>query len=205
MHLRRGFLAVAAAALVLGAASGAQATYTYTVGVTPGTSPTFMTTASGTTINVTLQPGSSGSPLSGTNGINLIQNVHLTATGTTPIPTGNYNYSLDIAITNTDVAGTNTGHFTVTGTLKDDGAGINASTGVLTNTFLTDTPVSLTIGATLFTIPFNSLTYSVPTVNGTDGAIGALVTAAIPEPTSLTLLGTGALGFLGYLRRRKTA
>lgn len=83
--------------------------------------------------------------------------------------------------------------FTVT-----DGAGVNVSDFVAVDTCYKPTPSS-----TCEAIYFSS---DIIGPSGKTGDVGALIGTttmpSVPEPSSLALLGTGALGFAGVLRRK---
>jgi hypothetical protein len=87
--------------------------------------------------------------------------------------------------------------------------------------FLTPTPVALNFNSVSSSLPFTGVDPALKMFNGTTPNIGAVngvsgpdalyqwqgnnsfTTTAAPEPASLTLLGVGAVGLLGYGRRKR--
>ncbi len=183
-------LAIAATTvLALGASSFADVIFDYSTSVTPSG------TVSGTHGNAFKLSANSVTGVDGAGGANVTYgNSEITSTNSKK---DTFSGSYDFTVT-----------FTVGGFTKDVDfagtySGIVGSHGTNLH-FSTPTPSvsSFLLGGASFVLSDSSVTP--PAVGGGIGSFSVLVTAAaVPEPTSLALLGMGGAGAFGLFRRMK--
>jgi hypothetical protein len=191
MKRLRWITAALAAPLFLAGQAMADVDYGYVAHVT-ATNPSpadFATTA------VTFNDG---------DGLNLINSspidiagVHVVQTApTSPLDTGSVTITDTITVNQSSPLPGGMNTFVVVGTIQ-----FNGNNGP--STFTLDAGAStltMMIGSTTYTL--GSFNYSVPTVNGTDGALGGFVTVSVSEPTSMALVAVGGLLFAAPRLRR---
>jgi hypothetical protein len=198
MTFRKCFtLAALVGALMVGTNS-ARADFNYTSTTTP--SPN---TFGSSTISFT--PGANVSPLTTPTSVSLGGVVDV-STATAPGDSTTINYSIKVTITNSITTGPGTnaiGTLTIPGTLTVTSNNTGQFNG--SNSFGVSSVTAL-IGGVTYTI--DTLSFTPPTPNGTNGAFGARITSTVitgvPEPASMVMLGSGLIGVIGVgLRRNK--
>jgi len=141
------------------------------------------------------------------NGTDIVFGDISAVAGSLGSPTANqavqFDYSAVITITDYPsflaVNPTGTGTVTLNGRITGTIGGFQVD---LNNLVFAPNPKTVTIAGTTYTVDFNS--YTAPGLK-TNGAFGAHVTAAVPEPASVAMLGLGGLGALGLFRRSRKA
>jgi len=192
--------------------------YTSTVEITSFLSPpgsTVVSTAGGGTTASITAPGTGNSVVLNAQNSSLV-NLHQNAfVGTNIVPLSldpngdtptadnfDFNFTLRVTVTDypTPIAGApnGTGTFTFLGRLT--GAVGNFASNLTLFSFA-PSPQSLFIGTETYTVSFNGFT---PPGIDNNGTLGLRV-RAVPEPTSLALLGLGGVGALGLTLRRRMA
>lgn len=198
-----------AVALCLGAGERAKADYNYTTTLVVLSAPgatSINNTATGATVvfggtTVTLTNIMRGGfTVPGPNTINIGE---ITVTSVTPL-TGSDTFTITyrdtFTLTNVPPPGSAaTGSFPLNGTLTF--TGINTGSGVITNAYTGTTSSGGILGGITFTGQTSN--FASPTVNGSPGSLGGIISATnvIPEPASIVMLGLG-IGGIGLVRLR---
>jgi hypothetical protein len=224
MNLKR-FAAVTAlsAVAILTVGARAHANYSYSTGVE-------ITTPSGGGLTVTNGATGATATFGGTSitllntshgpffvpGSASLDTVDIALTSTTPLgPTGDsfsFNYTVNLTLNNLAPPGTNDSRtFPVSGTITV--SNVNMGNGTVINVFNTPTAGTVVIGGVTYTgaigqNPNGTNAFTPPTVNSPNnfGSIGGFVVAtAVPEPSSIGIMGAGLLGVagLGFARSRR--
>ena len=155
-------------------------------------------TVGGTTIGL-LNEGRTGFVVPGTDSINVGDIVVRTTTAPPPSDTFNINYRDSLTLTNVPPPGTAATSMPLpfTGTLAFNM--INTGQGTITNAFTSPTSGSVAVDGVLFT--GGVTTFASPTINGSGGSLGGIVTAVVPEPSSVALTSMGVVACGLYFRR----
>jgi len=199
--------AVAVALLATGSnALAAFGDFSYTTTITPA-----VTTGTGSEldlISVTTPQFSNAAAPGGTNSTVAFSQLLDLAPGGVYSDSYNVPYTITMTLTNTNSGGTDT--FTITGSMIGTISSTDGSTVSSNFNSSTIDPIlvfSKTIGDAVFTLSAPVLTPpGAPLDNGT-GLVGTFVVtvSAVPEPSSIALMGLGVLGLVGVgrsLRRR---
>jgi len=208
IHRTAGLMALALAAS-LASGGRAYATFDYSTALTITSvsgGGTFTNTATGgsavldgTTLTLT-NVTRTGFAVPSVNTAN-IGDVAVTST-TAPPATASFTvgYTDVVTLTNNGPPGTNAnGPVTVSGVLTVNQ--VNTGTGIITNIYNAPSTVTATIGGVILTL--NASSFGNPTVNGASGNLGGTITAAVPEPSSVALMGIGLVAAVGVSVRRK--
>jgi len=220
---RMAALSLGMAALIAASGSSANATFSYstTVSIDPpggssATTPGGVTIAPATPITIggVTETGFSarfgntivslygtartGFFVPGTNTLDLADVAAISTTSTPPGDSFTVGYTILLNLTN-DGPPPSTLPLTIKGRLTVSGA--STGSGTITNFIFPPSSGTVNIGGVSFSGGVDS--YSPPTINGAFGSIGGTVTAAVPEPGSIALLGCGLAGAFGLFRRRK--
>jgi hypothetical protein len=200
MTRRTTRLVLLLAALVLLGESRAWADFTYSWTVQPatvipgGTGSVILTPASGT-----------GSYVLGSSSPTVMDGATVMTTSSATVPPDSFNTDFSMKLKLTE--GANTGELTFAGTIAGQ---LTQTTSTLTSTFHTPTTQDVTLGNHVFTVTIDPLPFASLPAPGGQAKIDALVTVAgagqmsTPEPSSLLLGATAALGFAArrWLRKR---
>jgi len=208
---RLAFFAAIAASLGLSSAANASFNYSTSLTITsvvgsggtivntPGTGAIF--TSVGGTVVTLGDVTRTGFAVPSDNTIN-IGDVTVTTVAGSPGDTFSVFYTDTFTLTNVPPPGTAAVQsFNVHGRL--DLTGVSTGSGTVSNTYLPPSSGSFMLGGVQFTGAADN--FGNPTINGRSGNLGGTLSAeAVPEPSSIALIGIGSLGVVGFgLRRRK--
>ena len=197
--LIRGTATLAVAGLVSASAAGAQSFSGFTqgcfgVGCTPGATAAFLPGLSFAGTGSAGTPTAFGMAAGGNLTLGNLGSLTLVRT----MGGASYNGSFTLGVTFTQPGGSETFIAALTGSLNNGGNG-----AVVVNF---GPPQLVTYAGGSFQVTVNDLTLN-PTGNSETlnitGSITNSVTSTVPEPATVFLVGTGALGLVGFAARRR--